>query len=137
MRTIDSTPGGPKPYVVTTPRLWWLESPGFIKFVARELTCIAVGYFALLTMCQMSALISGPEAYQALQDWLKTPLAIVLTLLSLGAVLFHTVSWFNVTPRAVVVRMGGKRLPDAAIIAPNYVAWIVISGIVAWIVLGA
>ena len=106
-------------------------------FVLRELTCIAVCYFALMTLCQMSALIAGPEAYQALQDWLKTPLANVLNVLCLAGVIFHTVTWFNVTPRAVVVRMGGKRLSDGAIIAPNYVAWLVVTCILAWIVLGA
>ncbi len=137
MRTIDSTPGGPKPYVTPVPRLWWTASAGYVLFVFREMTCVAVGYFALLTLCQMSALISGPEAYGALQAWLSTPLATVLNVLCLAAVVFHTVTWFNVTPRAVVVRMGVKRLPDAAIIAPNYIGWAVITCLVAWVVLGA
>ena len=50
--------------------------------------------------------------------------------------LLHTVTWFNLTPRAIVLRLGGKRVPDILIIAPNYVAWLVISGVLAWVIVG-
>jgi len=54
-------------------------------------------------------------------------------LLALVFVLFHTISWFNLTPTAMVVRMKGKRVPDRIVAGSNYVVWVLLSGIVAWI----
>jgi fumarate reductase subunit C len=45
------------------------------------------------------------------------------------------VTWFNLAPKAMAVRMRGKRLPAVAIAAPNYAAWVVVSAVVAWILL--
>ncbi len=61
---------------------------------------------------------------------------IVLNIISLLFVLFHTITWFNLTPKAIVLRVRGRRLPDLLIAAPNYVAWLVVSGLIAWIVTG-
>jgi fumarate reductase subunit C len=61
---------------------------------------------------------------------------IALNGVSLLFVLLHTITWFNLTPRALPVRVRGKRVADWLIAAPNYVAWLVISAGIAWLVLG-
>ena len=55
--------------------------------------------------------------------------------ISFGFVLFHTITWFNLAPRAMVVRVRGRRLPDLLIAGANYVAWLVVSVLVAWLIL--
>jgi fumarate reductase subunit C len=50
-------------------------------------------------------------------------------------VLFHAITWFNLAPTAMVVRVRGKRLPDAVISGSNYVAWVVLSAAVAFLML--
>ena len=67
--------------------------------------------------------------------WLRTPLLLTVNAISFFFVLFHAVTWFNLTPKAMAVRVGGKRLPAFAIAGPNYVAWVAISAVVAWILL--
>ena len=118
------------------PASWWLGTSNYLKFMLRELTCIFVAYFVVITILQIRAVNQGTEAYAEFQAWLASPVMLALSALALLFVVYHTITWFNVTPRAIVVRVGGKRLSDAAIIAPNYIAWIVISGLVAWLVLG-
>jgi fumarate reductase subunit C len=49
--------------------------------------------------------------------------------------IFHTITWFNLAPSATPVRVAGKRLPDIMISGPAYVAWIVISAVICWLVL--
>jgi fumarate reductase subunit C len=61
---------------------------------------------------------------------------IVLNTVSFAFVCFHAVTWFNLAPKAMAVRLRGKRLPDLAISLPNYAAWAVLSAVIAWIVLG-
>jgi fumarate reductase subunit C len=34
------------------------------------------------------------------------------------------------------VRVGGKRLPEWMVAAPNYVVWIVLSAVIAWFIVG-
>lgn len=114
---------------------WWLESWRYAKFVLRELTSFGVAFFALITLWQLAALNAGPNAYAFFQDRLKTPLAIFLHVLALLAILYHAFTWFHLAPRAMVVRLGGKRLPDAAIIAGNYAAWLAASAVLAWFLL--
>ena len=135
---ISGRPGAefaPRPYRARMSTYWWLQRRQHLKFMLRELSSVAVGYFIVITLLQIRALAEGPEAYAAFQDWLQTPLLIALHAAAFLFLVFHAISWFNVTPRAIVVRVGGRRLPDLAVIAPIYVAWVVISGIVAWFIL--
>jgi len=49
--------------------------------------------------------------------------------------MFHAITWFNLAPRAMPVRMGGKRVPEFLVAAPNYVLWIAVSVFVGWLLL--
>ncbi len=114
---------------------WWLWRWTYLKFILRELSSVFVAYFVVLILLQLWALSDGPEAYAAFQAWLKTPGIIALNVVSLLFVLFHTITWFNLAPRAMVVRVRGKRMPDLLIAGSNYVAWLVVSVAVAWLIL--
>jgi fumarate reductase subunit C len=114
---------------------WWLWRPAYLQFILRELSSVPVAYVVVLVLLQLRALHHGPEAYAALQTWLRTPWVVVLNVLSLCFVLLHTMTWFNLAPRALVVRVRGQRLPDTLIVRANYVAWLVVSGVVAWRIL--
>jgi fumarate reductase subunit C len=59
----------------------------------------------------------------------------VLNAVALLLALYHTITWFNLAPRAMPVRFGGKRLPDWMVAAPNYVAWVVMSAVIMWFLL--
>ncbi len=50
-------------------------------------------------------------------------------------VLFHAITWLNLTPAAMVVRVRGKRVPDWVILGANYAAWLVLSAAVAVLLL--
>jgi fumarate reductase subunit C len=114
---------------------WWLWRWAYLKFILRELSSMFVAYFVVLTLLQLRALGHGPAAYAAFQEWLKTPGVIALNGVSLAFVLFHTITWFNLAPRAMVVRLRGRRVPDLLIAGSNYAAWLVVSVVVAWLVL--
>ena len=114
---------------------WWSSQWSYLKFILRELTSLSVAYFVVIILLQLAALNRGPDAYVRFQNWLKTPTAVVLNIVALLFVLFHTITWFNLAPSAIPVRVRGKRLPDWMVAAPNYVAWVVISAVVAWLIL--
>jgi succinate dehydrogenase subunit C len=114
---------------------WWLGQWQYLKFILREISSVFVAIFVVITLLELRALRAGPEAYARFQHWLQSPVALVLNLVSLFFVIFHTITWFNLAPRAMAVRWRGKRLPEILIAAPNYAVWVVISVGVAWLVL--
>lgn len=126
----------PKWYRTRVSTYWWLHQWSYLRFVLRELSSIFVAFFVLITLLQIRALSQGPQAYAEFQNWLRKPLVITLNAVSLFFVLFHAITWFNLAPRAMVIRVGGRRVPDTLIAATNYIAWLAISGIVAWLLLG-
>lgn len=114
---------------------WWLGHWAYLKFIVREFSSVFVAYFVVLLLLMLRALSQGPEAYAAFQEWLRTPGIITLNAMSLFFVLFHTITWFNLAPRAMVVRLRGRRLPDALISGANYAAWLAVSVAVGWLIL--
>ena len=123
----------PKSYRTRVSTYWWLHRWPYLKFILRELSSVFVAWFVILTLLQISALSRGPADYAQFQEWLRNPIVIVLNAVSLLFVVFHAVTWFNLAPKAMAIRAGGKRVPDVLIAGPNYVAWLVISAAVAWL----
>ena len=130
---VHYTPYHPKWYRRKVSVWWWLEEWRYTKFVLRELTSIPVTWFVLLTLWQVRALVEGEAAYQRSLDWLGSPALIILNIFLFGGVLFHAFTWFNLTPKATVVRVAGKRVPDIVIVAQIYAAWLAVSAFVIWI----
>ena len=125
----------PRPYPPRVSTYWWLGRWPYLKFILREVSSIFVAWFVVLTLLQISALSRGPAEYLGFEVWLRRPVVIALNAVSFFFVVFHAVTWFNLAPKAMVIRLGGKRVPSLLIAAPNYLAWLAASAAVAWIVL--
>ena len=125
----------PKWYRKRIPIFWWMHKWVHAKFILRELTSLSVALYALVMLFQIHALSQGPEAYARFLALLQSPVSIIVHLIALLSMLFHSITWFNLAQKAIVVRLGKKPLPGAAITASNYLAWIVISAVIAWILL--
>ncbi|HSB61044.1 MAG TPA: fumarate reductase subunit C [Vicinamibacteria bacterium] len=134
---VRSTPFHPRWYRRRVSVWWWLEKRSYTLFVLRELTSVFVALFAALTLWQVRALAAGPEAWGDLAARLRAPGFLALNAVGLLFLLFHTVTWFNLAPKAVVLRIRGRRVPDWAVAGANYAAWVLLSAAVAAILLGA
>ena len=74
-----------------------------------------------------------PEAFNAFFDWLKSPLAVVLHLVTLAMVMYHSITWFNLTPKVMVIWRGEEKVSPLWIAGANYVAWIIVTIVILWI----
>ena len=129
------TPYHPRWYRRRVSVWWWLQNRSYTGFVLRELTSVFVAFFAVVYLWQLRALAQGPEAYGQFLARLKAPLVLALDTVAFLFVLFHAITWFNLAPKAMVVRLRGKRVPDGVIVGLNYAAWLVLSGAVAFVLL--
>ena len=114
---------------------WWLGEWHYLKFILREISSVFVAWFVILTLVQLWALRGGRESYARFEHWLQNPVVIAVNVISLFFVVFHAITWFNLAPKAMAVRLRGKRLPDILLSAPNYAMWAVVSVAVGWILL--
>jgi fumarate reductase subunit C len=119
------------------PIFWWLAKLSYTRFISRELTSLAVAYAALLLLVQVWALARGLEAYGRFVGFLRSPAALAFHTLVVLGLLFHTLTWLHLAPKALVVRLGRRRLSDGVVLLAHYGAWIVASGLVAWALVGS
>ncbi len=102
----------PKWHRMRMPIFWWLGRLSYTKFIIRELTSLAVGYAAITILVEVWALSRGRDAYDRFTGWLQSPVGLILNTLVLLALLFHTITWLNLAPKALIVRVGGRRMPE-------------------------
>src|SRR5678816_1073511 len=129
---INPTEYLPRSYHAHVSTYWWLKRWAYLKFILREASSVFVAWTVVMTLLQIRALARGPGDYAEFQNWLRSPLLLALNAVSLAFVVFHAVTWFNLAPKAMVIRLRGKRLPNLAIAGPNFAAWLVISAAVTW-----
>lgn len=115
--------------------LWWTQRLSYIHFILRELTSLSVAFFAIVFLFLIRALSNGPEAYAAYLEVLRSPLMIVLHIIAFAGLIFHSITWFNLAPKAMVIKVGKNQVPGTLIILANYAGWIVISIVIAWFLL--
>ena len=130
------TPFHPRWYRRRVPLLWWLSSGSYTRFIVREFTCVFVGIFALGVLLGIRAVYQGPEAYAEFLGRMRSPFFLALNILGLLFVVYHSITWFHLAPKSMVVRFGDKRVPDSLVVAMHYLAWIVLSVAVTWILVG-
>jgi len=114
---------------------WWLGQRQYLKFILRELSSVFVAIFVMTTLLQLYALKGGPQAYAEFESSLQSPLVITMNAIGFVFIVFHAITWFNLAPSAMPVRLGGKRVPEFLVAAPSYVMWIVVSAFISWLVL--
>ena len=124
----------PRAYQQPMSTWWWLKKRSYFVFVMRELSSVFVAWFVVFLLMLVYAVGGGDSAYQEFLDWAASPWVLVVNVVALGFVTLHTVTWFNLTPQAMVVRVAGRRLPAWMIIASQYAGLAVVSAFVSWLV---
>ena len=103
----------------------------------RELSSVFVAWFVVYLLLLVNAVHAGNDSLPVVPAVERPPVGARCSTSSLLAfVLLHAITWFNLAPKAMVIRMRGRRLPPRSVAAAHFAAWAVASAVVAWIVLG-
>ena len=124
------------PYHRPVPNTWWLKRKPYILFMIRELTSVFVAGYCIFLLVLVYKLTQGAEAYDNFMAALKSPGSVALHHITLAFVLYHTINWFNLTPKILVLSRGEERIPQGLVAGTFYIGCVVVSVIVAWLVLG-
>jgi len=113
---------------------WWVGKRQHLLFILRELTSVFVGWFVIYFLMLIGA-AARPGGYWAFLEWSMHPALVLINAVSLIFVVYHAITWFNLAPRAMVVHVGGKKVPPSFIAASNYGLWVVVTAAIAYLLL--
>ena len=120
-----------RPYVRPVSKTaWWTAKPSYQGYMAREVTCIFIGAYMAALVVGLLRVSQGAEAWNGWVAGMLSPVGIVFQLLCLGFAVYNTVSWFNVTPKAMPITIGEQRVSGTVIVGAHYAAWAGLSVIV-------
>jgi fumarate reductase subunit C len=116
-----------KPFHRAITSEWIFRHPRYVRYMAREFSCIFIGGWTLMMVWGLKQLGEGPTAWAAFLECLRSPASIVFHVLALAFAAYHSITWFNLTPKALPVQVGEAFVPDGVISGAHYAAWAALS----------
>jgi len=116
-----------KPYLREITSEWIFRHPRYVRYMVREFSCLFIGGWTLMLVWGLKQLAEGPAAWAAFLECLKSPASIVFHVVALGFALYHSVTWFNLTPKALPLQMGEEFVPDGVIAGAHFAGWAAVS----------
>ena len=116
---------------------WWLGRRSYLAFILREVSSVFIAWFVVFLLLLVRALKHGPAGYEQFLAWSASPVILALNFVTLLFAVFHAMTWFNLAPQAMVVKMGGARVPGWMIAAANYLAWVAVTIVFLLLLIGA
>jgi fumarate reductase subunit C len=117
----------PRPYVRGIKRGWWLRRPRYLAYMVRELTSLFVALYSALLVLGLARLAQGPAAWDGFLVAVSTPGGLAFQLICLLFAIYHSVTWFAVTPKAMPLMLKGEPVAAGVIVGAHYVVWLAIS----------
>lgn len=106
---------------------WYFKRPRYMRYMAREVTCIFIGAYTLMLLVGLLRLSQGQAQYEDFLMALRQPASVVFHIVALVFSLYHTFTWFNVAPKALPIQVGEEIWPDSVVASAHYVVWAVLS----------
>ncbi len=95
---------------------WWRRDPYFMRYMVREATALAVALYAIVLLVGVLRLAQGEAAWNGWLAALRSPLSIALHMVLLAAMVYHTISWFEIMPKTLpMMFIRGQRVSARAI----------------------
>ena len=113
---------------------WWVHKRSYFLFVMRELSSLFVAWFVVYLLMFVAAVGGGRQKYDAFLDRASSPLFLVVNAVALAFLVLHTITWFALTPQAMVLNLGRRRVPGVLIVAAQYVGLAAVSAFIYWLV---
>ena len=117
-----------RPYIREPSKtLWWLDQPRYIRYMMREISAVFIGIYVVVLIVGLFQLSRGKAAYEEFLTTAEGPAGLAFAVLAILFAIYHTYTWFQVTPRAMPLTLGGKRVAGAFIIATHWFGFVLVS----------
>ena len=117
-----------RPYMRPVRRYsWWLSQPRYVRYMLREISSAFIGAYTLMLVVGLLRLSEGPVAYESFLAAVRSPAGVAFSLITFAFAVYHSVTWFRLTPKAMPLWIGGKAVPPAIIVGAHWLGWAVTS----------
>jgi fumarate reductase subunit C len=111
---------------------WWLSEGRYFRYMMRELSSLFIGAFTLMLIFGLYRLSQGQAEFEAFVAMMLGPVGIAFALITFLFSVYHTYTWFQVTPKAMPIVLAGKRVPGFVIVAAHWLGFALASAVV-WV----
>ena len=126
-----------RPYIRDVSKTsWWLKQPRYIRYMMREMSAAFIGIYVLVLIAGLYRLSQGEAEYDAFVADAKGPVGMTFAVIAMVFAIYHTYTWFQVTPKAMPLAFAGKRVPGAVIVAAHWLGFAVVSTAL-WLLAGS
>ena len=125
-----------RPYKRELQKTWWLRQPRYVRYMMREMSAFFIGVYVLILIIALSQLAQGEAAYNAFLAIATGPAETGFAFVTLIFAIYHSYTWFQVTPKAMPLMLGGKPVPGAFIIGAHWFGFAVLS-VALWLLVGS
>ena len=102
-----------KKYVRPMTATWWQKLDFYKAYMLREATSVFAVWFCIVLLYGVLCLASNPMpglGILSFIEFLRNPIVVFLNIITLIATLYHTVTYFLMTPRYKKCTLGGNRI---------------------------
>ena len=115
---------------------WWLKQPRYVRYMMREMSAAFIGIYTLVLIAGLFRLSQGEGAYAEFLATAEGLVGLTFAVVAMVFAIYHTYSWFQVTPKAMPLMIGGKRIPGVFIVAAHWLGFVVVS-VALWLLVGS
>lgn len=98
-----------KKYVREVTPTWWKKLDFYKFYVLRESTSVPTVWFCLVLLYGLISLSNG-EFHDDFIEFLQNPLVVILNIITLGAVLLNSFTFFGMAPQMMNVIVKNERI---------------------------
>ena len=110
---------------------WWLSQSSHIGYMVREVSSLYIGLYTLMMVWGLYQLSLGEAQFNAWSKALWED-SFVVSATALLFAIYHSYSWFIMTPKAMPLKIAGKRVAGAIIVGAHFLGWLVCS-VITWV----
>ncbi|RUO20201.1 fumarate reductase subunit C [Aliidiomarina haloalkalitolerans] len=113
-------------------RTWWLQHRFFRAYMLREATVLPLVFLLCSLLAGVYSLTSA-DAFIAWQGFMAKPWVIVIHTLALLASFYHALTFFQLFPRVMPIRLGDKSVPAVVMIAAQWSGTLTVIALFLWL----
>ena len=126
-----------RPYVREPSRTgWWLSQPRYIRYMMREISSLFIGTYVLVLIAGLFQFSRGEAAYAAYLSAAKGTIGLIFAVTTMIFAVYHTYTWFQVTPKAMPLMFAGKRVAGSIIVAAHWIVF-ALASLVLWLLVSS
>ena len=115
--------------------MWWLSRRAYFLVFLREITSIFIAAYTVLLIILIGKLGGDKTSYDAYFSFFISPGLLVFHVVAFMFAVIHSITFFNLIPKGIAIRIGDRRVHPDLISASHYGAWVVVTGGVLLVVL--